>query len=256
MGPRGARKRLRGDGQVSPIGDIEVECNGAKHVVHVSGKLKIVALNHPAVSPKALAMEALIGGPTHGGCSAVVAALVGSRGAAQLPVWVYRIVEARQAYRETKREKNWLTPSDLLVNPLPHRTTLIREKAKRLLEQLHFRTTKTGVSHRVVLEETWDRPSAAGTSEKANAPRDSKKRKRAFADLRQVVIVRLNPKMWARACRTCGPVIDQRFVLRITQVWSENDLEVEMVKQSTGYKVTTARHRVRRGGDKIWRIHK
>lgn len=256
MGPRGARKRLRGDGQVSPIGDIHVQCNGEDHIVHVSGKLKVVAVNHPWASPKLLAAEAVLAGSEHRGCSVVIARLLGKHplGDAKLPIWIHRFLENRAGYRMRKKEEERSRAPDLFEKPLPHRHTLLRMKAQRILEVLTFRTTKTNVGHKVHCDETWGQPKVSGTSVKVS--KVTKHGKDAFAGLQQVVVVSLNPKMWARAYRICGPVIDGHFVLRITRIWSENDIEVMLVKQSRGYQVVATPHRVRRGGDKMWRIHK
>lgn len=139
---------------------------------------------------------------------------------------------------------------------MSRRETLLADKAREILKKLNFRTTKSNLGHFVNLWEVSGNPEVEGEAQKPLPLEDIKgKGKRPFADLQQVVRIGLNPKMWARVLKNCSPVVNGLFVLRILKVWSKNDLEVEVVQQSTGYSVRKRKKRVRRGNDGVWRVH-
>lgn len=190
----------------------------------------------------------------HQGCAQVAAAIVGNTSSAHLPLWVKRIVEKHHVLVQAKKERRERQPDDPLLKPVLKRETLLADKAREILKKLNFRTTKSNLGHLVDLWEVSNQPSASGTYKKAREEEEAKGKK-AFADLQQVVLVGLNPKMWARVLKNCSPVVNGLFVLRILKVWSKNDLEVEVVQQSTGYSVRTRKKRIRRGNDGVWRVH-
>jgi len=190
----------------------------------------------------------------HPGCAQVAAAIVSNSSSTYLPLWVKRIVEKHHVLVQAKKERRERQPDDPLLKPVLKRETLLADKAREILKKLNFRTTKSNLGHSVSLWEVPDRPSASGMSKKTGEEKEAKG-KRAFADQQQVVLVGLNPKMWARVLKNCSPVVNGLFVLRILKVWSKNDLEVEVVQQSTGYSVRTKKKRIRRGNDGVWRVH-
>lgn len=191
----------------------------------------------------------------HPGCAQVAAAIVGNTSSAHLPLWVKRIVEKHHVLVQAKKERRERHPDDPLLKPVLKRETLLADKAREILKKLNFRTTKSNLGHLVDLCEVSDHPSVYGLPRKKQEEEEAKKGKKAFADLQQVVLVRLNPKMWARVLKNCSPVVNGLFVLRILKVWSKNDLEVEVIQQSTGYSVRTRKKRIRRGNDGVWRVH-
>jgi len=231
---------------------ITVPCCGENHLIYVSPKMKVVCLNH-TIPPKTLAAEAVIGEDVKG-CPAAVAALIGAKPieSYNFELWVHRILEATVHKQQGWHNFQQARTADPLQQKFGERPSLLLAKATSILWGLKFRTTKTSVGHALFIKEVTGIPWAIGDRRTVN-PTSSKKK--AFANIQQQVHVNLNPKMWARVLKLCGPVVDGLFILRVNNVWSKNDIEVTVMYQSKGYAIATAPRRIRRGNDGVWRTH-
>lgn len=238
-------------------------CCGQRHRVffHTSGK--VVFLDHPGVSVAAMATEYVMlteENKKAAGCLELAACLTSRSQVVQdAPIWLRRFFEAKVDKPVKYRHSLKKVPDDWTKIPfrLRHSKYAI-EKAEGILKKLTFRTTAT-TGHIVKVRPSHHnmRTIVEGTGTSAALDKRHKKTgKKAAIKKSQVVDVCLNTKKWARCVLRGVAVVDGYFVISIDWDKSENEVNVQLVKQSQAYKLLTHKATVRRGTDGIWRVHK
>lgn len=243
---------------------VDVVCCGTTHKIFQRRDGSITFMHHRGVSVRALASEFGLLEPTNGAnsvpaCFQVAAFLYTGHtphapGIAGIPAWYWRLLESITQKRNRRRmaQAELLLPWDAVPfhERIKQYTHPLYVKAARLLDTARFRTSK--VSHRTELL-LGERTFVIGTNESLPGS-ETKKGKKTFANKRQVVKVTLDMKQWGRVALFNAGHADGNFVLRITKVWSDNDLTANVLKQSTGYRVKVHPARIRRGSDGTWRV--
>lgn len=246
------RKRKKGDGFLIPT-----ICCGEQHDVFIHNNGQVVFLNHAAGSLRALSVEHSLLSEEEANrkeCLKVAAAI---RGKAMngLPTWFIRHLEANQWRKKQERSlRDNSNGHDWMADPFFFRVSVPTvAKALELLDKMPFRTSsKTG--HRVEIIPLHYKQSTyvTGASERSKI---NKTGKRQFNRMRQVVKLYLNTKKWAVAYLRGVGTVGNKFVTEIYKEKSDNELVVGILHQSTGNNVVIQRTVIRRGHDRVWRVH-
>jgi hypothetical protein len=163
--------------------------------------------------------------------------------------------------------KNRPTQDDSM--PLSKRqleSTWLWPKALETLHKAKFKTTEKwghAVSlYTIVGHNTWVEGKSVSwkLADEATVPKDRDQRIRdrtsaqPFAGKVQQVALHLNLVQWARVFKYRAQLVEGHMVTRVVVVKSPKQLVVQMLKQSTGYKIKIVEAEIRLGSDDLWRV--
>lgn len=226
---------------------VKIWCGEEQHEILLSKQGAVVFLGHPRVPHQALALEGELLGPTSGCFYVAHCLLTQTKGPGYYPsALADRLTQAAARALERKiARKTKVTPpfgrpwmQRLMWEDHPLRQRALRHLRAVFADAMRVPTFVVVNPSTQNSYATWSR---VGT-----------KKTRVHRQLS----VHLNLKKWARVALRGIEVVEERyFVTRVTKQWSENDLEVHVLQQSTGYSVREKIARIRRADDGKWRIH-